>query len=345
MYDPAHLNLEFWRDRPVFLTGGTGFLGSWLVRRLLQAEANVVCLVRHWTPQSELVSRRLIDRVTVVRGDLCDQALIERTLAEFDIRTVIHLAAQSINAVAHRNPGLTFEANIGGTWKLLEACRRTPTVGQILVASSEKAYGGDVDSPRTEESPLLARSPFDVSKACTDIIAQSYAQTYNMPVVITRSGNLFGGGDLNWQRIVPGTIRSIFRKQRPVIRSNGARQRDFLYVEDSAAAHMYLAEELALREELAGEAFNLSGESQLTARELVQRILAATGSNLEADVLGESIPEATQNVLSTSKAEKLLGWRASIPFDEALRRTVEWYRSHFADPVLNQDIIPIAKAA
>jgi len=345
MFDPSQINVDFWRDRPVFVTGGTGFLGSWLVRRLLQAKANLVCLVRHWTPQSEFVSRRLIDRVTVVRGDLCDQALMEKTLGEFEIRTVIHLAAQSINSVAHRNPGATFEANIGGTWKLLEACRRTPMVGQILIASSEKVYGGEFEEARTEESPLLARSPFDVSKACCDIIAQSYARTYGMPVVVTRSGNLFGGGDLNWQRIVPGTIRSIFRKQRPVIRSNGSRPRDFLYVEDCAAAHMYLAEELALREELAGEAFNLSGETRFTARELVQQILAAAGSTLEPDVLGESIPEATQNVLSTSKAEKVLGWRAGTSFPEALQQTVEWYRAHFAAPVVNQDIIPLPQAA
>lgn len=345
MYDAAALNIDFWRDRPVFVTGGTGFLGGWLVRRLVQAGAEVVCLVRNWTPQSEFVSSRLIERVNVVRGDLSDQALIERTLVEFEIRTVIHLGAQSVSSVALKNPGATFETNVGGTWKLLEACRRTPAVGQILIASSEKVYGGGLDEPRTEDSPLLARSPFDVSKACGDLIAQSYAQNYGMPIVVTRNGNLFGGGDLNWQRIVPSSIRSILRKQRPVIRSDGSRIRDFLYVEDCAAAHMFLAEELAQREELAGEAFNLSSQTRLSAREIVQKILEATGSRLRPELLGESLPEPTQNILSLSKTHSVLGWRATTDFDEALRRTISWYESFLAPPSVRRDILPLPNVA
>ena len=215
----------FWKDRSVLVTGATGLVGGWLVRRLVEDGADIVCLLRDWSPHCELVGGGLVKQVRAVHGDLRDQALLERTLGEYEVETVIHLAAQTIVGIASRNPVSTFESNIGGTWCLLEACRRSPCVKQIVVASSDKAYGEVSQLPYTEETPLLGRFPYDVSKACGDLIAQSYARTYDLPVAITRCGNFYGGGDLNWNRIVPGTIRSVLRGQPPVIRSDGKSMR------------------------------------------------------------------------------------------------------------------------
>ena len=319
---------SFWRDRRVFVTGATGLVGGWLIRRLLEAEADVVCLIRDWTPNSELYQSRMIDKVTVVSGDLCDQAVLERALGEFEINTVMHLAAQTIVGIANRNPVSTFEANIGGTWKLLEACRRSPKVGQIIVASSDKAYGEAKVLPYTEETPLEGRHPYDVSKSCSDLIAQTYAVTYKLPVVITRCGNFYGGGDLNWNRIIPGTIRSVLRDQRPFIRSDGSFVRDYFYVEDGAAAYMFLAEQLARRPELAGSAFNLSTEIQLSVLDIVQQVLREMHSTLEPEILGEASHEIPHQYLSARKARELLNWQPLFTLEEGLRRTIEWYTNY-----------------
>jgi CDP-glucose 4,6-dehydratase len=320
----------FWRDRPVFVTGGTGLVGSWLVRRLVEAETDVVCLVRDWVPQSELARTQLIERVKVVRGDVCDQALLERTLGEYEIATVIHLAAQTIVGIANRNPISTFETNIQGTWALLEACRRTPTVRQIVVASSDKAYGDQPVLPYDETTPLQGQHPYDVSKSCADLIAQTYAASFDLPVCVTRCGNFYGGGDLNWNRIIPGTIRSIVRGERPVIRSDGAYIRDYFYVEDGAAAYMLLAEQMAARPELRGEAFNFSNELQVPVRELVERILGTMGSSLVPDVRNEASNEIVHQYLSARKAREWLGWSPLFTLNEGLERTVAWYQEFFA---------------
>ncbi len=322
----------FWLDRPTLVTGATGLVGSWLIKRLVEAQADVVCLVRDWVPQSELVRAREIDRVKVVRGDVRDQALLERLLGEYEIVTVIHLAAQTIVTIANRNPVSTFEANIAGTWSLLEACRRSPRVGQIVLASSDKAYGDHTQLPYTEETPLVGRHPYDVSKSCADLIAQAYAVTYGSPVAITRCGNFYGGGDLNWNRIVPGTIRSILRGQRPVIRSDGTFIRDYFYVEDGAIAYMLLAEKLAADPALKGRAFNFSNEIQITVRQLVDQILAAMKSNLEPDVRNEASHEIVHQYLSAAAARKDLGWHPSFTLPEGLQRTIAWYRQFFDGP-------------
>src|SRR5687768_8878812 len=257
------MSSNFWQDRRTLVTGASGLLGSWTVQRLLTLGADVVCVLRDWVPQSELVRANAIEQVIVVRGDICDQKLVERTLGEYEVETVFHLAAQTIVGIANRNPVSTFESNIAGTWALLEACRRSPLVKQIVVASSDKAYGDHAQLPYDEETPLQGRHPYDVSKSCSDLIAQSYAQTYDLPVVVTRCGNFYGGGDLNWNRIVPGTIRSVLRDQRPIIRSDGNYIRDYFYVEDGAAAYVLLAEKLAANSELRGQAFNFSNEIQV----------------------------------------------------------------------------------
>jgi CDP-glucose 4,6-dehydratase len=246
---------NFWQDRPVLVTGATGLVGGWLTRRLIEAGADVVCLVRDWVPQQELIRSNLIEQAIVVRGDLRDRDLLERTIGEYETDTVIHLAAQTIVCVANRNPISTFESNIQGTWNLLEACRRSPGVRSIVVASSDKAYGDQEILPYNEDTPLRGQHPYDVSKSCADLITHTYAKTYDLPVAVTRCGNFFGGGDLNWNRIVPGTVRAVLRGQRPVIRSDGHFVRDYFYVEDGVAAYMMLAEQIYRRPELRGQAF------------------------------------------------------------------------------------------
>jgi CDP-glucose 4,6-dehydratase len=317
----------FWVDRPTFVTGATGLVGGWLVRRLAEAGADVVCLVRDWVPQSELARSGQLERVKVLRGDVRDGAALERALGEYEVDTVLHLAAQTIVPIANRNPVSTFETNVAGTWALLEACRRSPTVKQVVLASSDKAYGDHEDLPYDEDTPLRGRHPYDVSKSCADLIAQAYAATYGLPVAITRCGNFYGGGDLNWNRIVPGTIRSVLRGQRPVIRSDGSYVRDYFYVEDGAAAYMLLAERLASDPALRGRAYNFSNEIQVTVLDLVGRVLAAMGSRLEPDVRAQATNEIRHQYLSAARARRELGWRPLFDLDEGLRRTVDWYRT------------------
>jgi CDP-glucose 4,6-dehydratase len=322
----------FWRDRATLVTGATGLLGGWLVRRLVDAGANVVCLVRDWAPQSDFHRSGLVERVAVVNGDVRDQALMERVLGEYEVDTVMHLAAQTIVQIANRNPISTFESNIGGTWALLEACRRSPRVRQIVVASSDKAYGDQLVLPYDESTPLAGRHPYDVSKSCADLIALSYAATYGLPVATTRCGNFYGGGDLNWNRIVPGTIRSVVRGERPVIRSDGKFVRDYFYVEDGAAAYMRLAECMAVDPTLHGQAFNFSNEIQVTVLELVERLLREMNSRLEPDVRNEASNEIRHQYLSAAKARKLLAWSPLFDLDEGLERTIAWYRNYLENP-------------
>ena len=325
----ASTGSSFWRDRSTFVTGGTGLVGGWLVRRLIELEANVVCLVRDWIPQSELVRAHLIDRVKVVRGDVRDQQLLERIMGEHEVDTVIHLAAQTIVGIANRNPASTFETNVGGTWSLLEACRRSPTVKQIVTASSDKAYGSHDQLPYDETASLQGRHPYDVSKSAADLIAQSYAVTYGLPVAITRCGNFYGGGDLNWNRIVPGTIRSVIRGERPIIRSDGTYVRDYFYVEDGAASYLTLAEGLARKAELRGESFNFSTEHPMTVTELVDRVLKLMGADVKAEIRNEATNEIRAQYLSADKAHRLLDWAPLYTMEEGLTRTITWYRDFF----------------
>jgi CDP-glucose 4,6-dehydratase len=325
-----------WRDRPALITGATGLVGSWLTRRLVESGADVVCLVRDWVPQSEAVRSGSLEAVKVVRGDICDRELIERTLGEYEINTVFHLAAQTIVGIANRNPISTFESNIAGTWNVLEACRRSPAVKAIVVASSDKAYGDQEELPYSEDTPLEGRHPYDVSKSCADLIAQAYGKTYGSPIAITRCGNFYGGGDLNWNRIVPGTIRSILRGERPIIRSDGRFVRDYFYVEDGAAAYMLLAE-LLLNEahRVGGMAFNFSNEIQVTVTELVNRILEKMNSSLEPDIRNQASNEIRHQYLSAETARTRLGWRPLFTLDEGLTRTIAWYR-HFLEGAVHE---------
>jgi CDP-glucose 4,6-dehydratase len=314
------------------VTGGTGLLGSWLVKQLLEAGSNVVCLVRDWVPQSELVRTRHIEQVTSVRGDITDRELLERTLGEYEVEVVFHLAAQTIVGIANRNPVSTFTANIEGTWNLLEACRRSPKVLSIVVASSDKAYGDQEHLPYNETMPLQGRHPYDVSKSCADLIAQTYANSYKLPVAITRCGNFYGGGDLNWNRVVPGTIRSVIRGERPVVRSDGKFVRDYFYIEDGAAAYLLLAERLASYTALRGQAFNFSNESQISVIEIVELILKKMNSSLRPEVLNQASNEIRHQYLSAERARSVLNWKPQFTHESGLDRTLAWYREFLGAP-------------
>jgi len=319
-----------WRDRPVLVTGATGLVGSWLTRRLYEAGAETVCLVRDWVPQSEAVRRGLLERVKVVRGDIRERYVLERVLGEYEINTVFHLAAQTIVGIANRDPVSTFESNIGGTWNVLEACRKSPLVKAVVVASSDKAYGSQETLPYSETCPLAGEHPYDVSKSCADLIAHTYGVTYGLPVAVTRCGNFFGGGDLNWNRIVPGTIRSILRGERPVIRSNGKLVRDYFYVEDGAAAYMLIAQSLLADSKiLSGRAYNLSNEKPLTVIELVSLILREMNSGLEPHITSEASNEIAVQFLSAERARGELGWRPLFTLEQGLSQTIRWYRRFF----------------
>ena len=328
----------FWSGRSVFVTGATGLLGGHLVSRLVSLGASVVCVVRDWVPNCQLIRTGLIDKVAVVRGDVRRQVFLERALGEFEVETVFHLAAQTIVGIAGRNPVSTFQTNIGGTWALLEAARRSPKVGQVVLASSDKAYGDQEQLPYGEDTPLQGRWPYDVSKSCADLIARCYAMTYRLPVAITRCGNLYGPGDLHWNRIIPGTIRSCASGEPPVIRSDGKFVRDYIYIEDAVEAYLVLARRLAETPELAGEAFNFSAEQPVSVLELVEMLLRLMDcSHLRPGVLGEANREIRAQYLSAAKARDQLGWRARYTLEEGLRRTVAWYREFLSTPNRDSD--------
>jgi CDP-glucose 4,6-dehydratase len=320
--DPA-----FWRNRPVAVTGATGFLGSHVTAQLAELGAQVVVLARDDVPPSP-IGAAWTDKVAVVRGSVDDQLTVERMLGDYEVSTVLHLAAQSQVGVANRNPVGTFEANIAGTWALLEAVRRSPRVTAVITASSDKAYGAQPVLPYDEDMPLLAVNPYDVSKACGDLLSTSYHRTFDVPVCVTRCGNFFGPGDRNWERLVPGTIRALLRGERPVLRSDGTMVRDYLYVVDGVLAYLRLAEVMAEDPSVIGEAFNFSTETPLSVLELVAALQRAAGTSLEPDIRATATHEIDAQFLSAAKARKLLGWEPTFSVDDALAATVAWYRAH-----------------
>lgn len=321
--------MSVWRHRRVFVTGASGLLGSWLVEELLRQEAEVVCLIRDWVPDSRLVTGGALSRVTVVRGELEDRDLLLRAMNEHEVRTVFHVAAQTIVGTAARSALSTFEANVRGTWNLLDACRACPgLVEGVVVASSDKAYGEHDALPYREDTPLQGRFPYDASKACADLIAFSYHRTYDVPVAVTRCGNLYGGGDLNFNRLIPGTIRSALRGESPVVRSDGSYIRDYFYVEDAVEAYLQLAERLP-DPGFVGEAFNFGTETPMSVLEVVDAILRATGrQRLEPTILGEASHEIRRQYLDCTKARERLDWRPRHTFEEGLQKTVQWYAHH-----------------
>ncbi len=315
-----------WSQRRVLVTGATGMVGSWLTRRLVGDGATVVVLVLDDDPLSELVRSGTVERVSVVSGGLEDYATVERAINGHEVDTVIHLGAQTIVGTAHRAPRSTFDTNVAGTWNVLDACRaHRDLVRRVVVASSDKAYGAQPDLPYTEGMALAARYPYEVSKACADLVAQSYAHTYGTPVAIARCGNIYGAGDLNWSRIVPGTIRSLLRGEQPVIRSDGTFLRDYLHVDDVVDGFLLLADHAA-DDGVAGEAFNFSDESPRTVMEIYPAVCKAMGAGeREPRVLDAAVGEIKDQYLDATKARDVLGWRAAVTLEDGLARTVAWY--------------------
>jgi CDP-glucose 4,6-dehydratase len=315
-----------WHGRRVFVTGATGLLGSALSEALVARGAEVTCLVRDWVPSSPLVLAGTTAHANVVRGDLLDLDLLVRAVNEYEIDTVFHLGAQTIVGTASRSPLSTFESNIRGTWNLLEACRlNARLVQRVVVASSDKAYGIHERLPYTEDAPLQGRFPYDVSKSCADLIALSYAHTYGTPVVVTRCGNLWGPGDLNYNRLIPGTIRSALLDESPIVRSDGTFRRDYFFVRDAVDAYLTLAEHMAVRP-LAGQAFNFGNETPVTVLEVVETILRVMGKpSLRPVVLNEASDEIPNQYLDCTKARRVLGWTPRYPFERGLDETIPWY--------------------
>ena len=318
------------RDRSVFVTGAYGLLGSWLAKALMELGATVTVLKRDFVTRSALVLDGTEPHVNVVHGSICDGALIERALAEYEVDTVFHLAAQTIVGVANRAPVSTFETNIQGTWTVLEACRAL-NVGRVLVAASDKAYGAHEDLPYREDHALQPLYPYDVSKAATDMLARSYWHTFGLPVAVTRFANLYGGGDLNLSRLVPESVLAALAGRPPVIRSDGTLQRDFLYVEDAVAAYLAIAE-LLDQGRGAGEAFNAGGDVPHSVLEVVRLTCQVAGTGVEPEVRGTGTPagEITRQWVDSSKLRTASGWTPAVSLEDGLRRTVDWYRKHWA---------------
>ena len=322
----------FWTDRNVFVTGATGLLGSHLTEELVARGARVTILVRDWVPDSRAVTSGTLLRCQVVRGELEDHATLLRALNEYEIDTVFHLGAQTIVGTASRSAMSTFESNIRGTWCLLEAAKQCPKLIQrVIVASSDKAYGAHDKLPYTEDAPLQGRFPYDVSKSCTDLISFSYAQTYRVPIAVTRCGNLFGPGDLNFNRLIPGTILSALKNEHPVIRSDGTFVRDYFYVRDAVNAYLQLAERVP-GDGFTGEAFNFGTETPLSVLQVVERLLAAMGkTELEPKIHGEASHEIPRQYLDCTKARTRMAWRPLWTFEDGLKETVAWYREWLSE--------------
>ena len=320
---------RLWHGRRVFVTGATGIVGSWLVKALIAQGAIVIALVHDADSQSEFYRSQDYRRTSIVNGSLEDFWTLERAINGHEIETVFHLGAQTLVGTANRFPLATFEANIRGTYNLLEVCRlHSALVKQIVIASSDKAYGDQPVLPYTEDNPLQGLHPYDVSKSCADLIAQSYHHTYRLPVTIARCGNIFGGGDLNWSRIVPGTVRSLLRGERPIIRSNGKFVRDYIYVKDVVRAYLQLAE--CLEDEFVrGEAFNFSNEQPVTVLELVAKIQRLMDSDhIEPEIRNTAWGEIPDQHLSSAKARGVLGWKPQYDIETGLKETIEWYRAY-----------------
>jgi len=322
---------DYWFGKKVFVTGGTGLLGSWLTQALIARGADVTLLVRDWVPFSRIYSKEAYKRANLVHGCVEDITLLERVVNENEIDTVFHLAAQTIVDIAVNNPLSTWESNIRGTWNILEVCRRVGGVRRLVVASSDKAYGSQEQLPYNEDHPMQGTQPYDASKSCADLIARSYHSTYGIPVCVTRCGNFYGGGDLNFNRLVPGTIRAILRGERPVIRSNGLLLRDYLYIKDAVLAYLLLAEKMDTLP-IHGQAFNFGNGSPLTVLDMVKRILILMGrEHIEPVILERAANEIPQQFLSIQKAGEVLGWQPGYSLEQGLVETISWYMENYKD--------------
>jgi CDP-glucose 4,6-dehydratase len=337
--------MSFWTGRNVFVTGATGLLGSWVTAELLRRHATVICLVRDWVPDSEAFRAGTLARCRLVRGKLEDFPVVLRALNEYEVDSVFHLGAQTIVGTASRSALSTFESNIRGTWTLLEAARQCASrIERIIVASSDKAYGQHERLPYTEDTPLLGRYPYDVSKTCADLIAQSYFHSYGLPIAITRCGNLYGGGDLNFNRLIPGTIRSVLLDQSPVIRSDGSCVRDYFFVGDAVEAYLELAEHVP-GPGFTGEAYNFGTETPLGVIAMATKILEVMDRpSLPLTILNQATNEIPRQYLDCTKAREQLGWLPHYTLESALAETVEWYSKWLAHSRADESGRPVQRS-
>jgi len=328
---------NFWCDKRVLVTGATGFVGSWLCKSLVEKGAQVIALIRDWDPSSDLLRSQTVNKISVVTGQLEDYNTVERAINEYAVDTVIHLGAQAIVGVANRSPFSTFEANIKGTYCLLEACRQHKfMVKRIIVASSDKAYGDSNVLPYKEDMPPLGKHPYDVSKSCADLISQSYYHTYGLPIVVARCGNIYGGGDLNWSRIIPHTVRALYKGEVPVIRSDGLFIRDYVFIDDAVDAYLTMAQMLD-NPKVQGEAFNFGPEKPLTVLDVVKTICYLMGKNhVLPIILNEAHNEIKAQYLCSEKAKKQLFWEPNFSLEDGLKRTIDWYENHLESVYLQK---------
>jgi CDP-glucose 4,6-dehydratase len=317
--------MESWKNKNVFVTGSTGFVGSHLVKELLRLGANVTALVRK-SPSKK--------GINYVKGSLADFQVIKNALLDYEIDTVFHMAALATVGEAQLNPIATFETNICGTWNMLEACRQT-SVKRVIVTSSEKVYGATAIPPYLESMPLQGMRPYEVSKSCADLITHTYYHTYRLPVCMVRCGNLFGGGDVNFTRLIPQTIQTLIKNKAPVIRSDGSSTRDFLYIEDGIRAHLLVAERMESYQ-IAGEAFNFSYEMPLSVLSVVDKITKLMNKDFIPIIQNQMTNESKHQYMSAEKARKLLGWKPVYDIESGLSRTIDWYQNYFQN---NKDIV------
>jgi CDP-glucose 4,6-dehydratase len=322
---------SLWQHKRVLMTGANGFVGSWLCQRLVGEGAQVVALIRDQIPGSNFHRLGLESQVNEVWGTLTDFELVCRTVTEYQVEYCFHLAAQAIVRVANQSPLSTFESNIRGTWNLLEALRLSKTIQGAVVASSDKAYGPYRDLPYREEYPLNPVYPYDTSKACADLLARSYFHTFGLPVTVTRFANIYGGGDLNFSRIIPDAIRAVLMGQDPVIRSDGTPERDFVFVDDAVDLYLEVAQRLP-SEKVAGEVFNGGNNRPVRIIRLVEKIIELSGQKgLKPDIRGKDVghAEIDRQWLDATRAREVLGWKPKVSLKEGLSRTIDWYREYF----------------
>lgn len=319
-----------WENLPVLVTGADGFIGSWIAKELINKGAGVITIVRDIKKQSNLDILSLKDDVTIIHGDLTNFDICHRVMTEYEIHTCFHIAAQAIVGTANVSPLSTFESNIKGTWNILESARLSKFIKNLVVASSDKAYGVQKKLPYTEDSPLLGLYPYDASKACADILARSYFKTYGLPVAVTRNANTYGGADLNFSRLIPDTIRSLINNQQPVIRSDGTPERDYMYIKDAVTAYLTLASNLN-RKDVQGEAFNFGTGKPVSVLELYNEIAKLMEKSEKPKILGQTKNEIDRQYLSIEKAKKVLKWQPIYALESGLKETINWYRGFLKD--------------
>jgi CDP-glucose 4,6-dehydratase len=319
--------MSAWTGTRVLFTGAQGFIGSWVAERLLDEGAQVIVLDRPAPELSRFRLHGLQDRCTAVAADLMDMGSLRAAIEQHEVQAVFHLAATAIVKSAATSPLGAYEVNVRGAWNLLEACRvANEPPRRVVIASTDKAYGLHEELPYREGHALQPRYPYDASKACADIIARSYAHTFDLPVAVTRLGNVFGGGDFNFSRLIPGAIRSLLAGEQPVIRSNGLMQRDFLYAEDAVAAYLAVAESLE-RPELWGRAWNASIGAPVRVLDVVEQLIEIAGASGGVDIRGEGTPhgELGRQWLDCRVISEELGWGPRWDLRRGLQETFSWY--------------------